>query len=307
MANRKKNRHGDTASLEQQAVAVAQAVDTAWQRGNNSGRRDVVLSVVATLAVVRQRDPGGDDLSEQFRAQSVDGFVDIARQIWTHLVNARPDLFHLVYPLMQWLFDDDCDHALRCTAKHTADAAVRAGQLDITGTDARYEVDLLGAVLTFLKSETARAAHGQTYTPNSIAALMARLNTPEEGTRVQDPAVGTGGLFRAAAEAMRDAGRDPTTVTWAGCDIDELAIAACAVNSILWDLGPRMLLCVGNSLSEGDWETRADRQRTEILQLTENIRTTKRMLGAVDLAQKLTELAAADAADQQPQSTTEEV
>lgn len=306
MPNRHTNRRGGTASLEQHTVAVAHAVDTAWQRDNNSGRRDVVLSVVATLALVRPRDPGGDDVGEQFRTLSADGFVDIARQIWTHLVNTRPDLFHLVYPVMHWLFDDDCDQSLRRTAKHTADSAVDAGQLDITGTDARYDIDLLGAVLTVLKSETARAAHGQTYTPNSLAQLMARLNTPEEGTRVQDPAVGTGGLFRAAAEAMREAGRDPTTVTWAGCDIDELAIAACAVNSILWDLGPRLLLYAGNSLSEGDWETRADRQRSEILQLTQQIRTTKRMLGALDLAQKLTKLTTDHAPDQQPRSTTEE-
>ncbi|NIJ10533.1 hypothetical protein FHU38_000877 [Saccharomonospora amisosensis] len=298
MANSKKNQRSITRNPEQHAFAIAQAVDTAWQKANNSGRRDVPLSVAATLALVGQRDPNGPDLGDQFRALTADEFAEISRQIWTQLVNARPDLTHLVYPLMQWLFTDP-EPALRQAARSTAEAALDAGQLQLTGTDARYDADLLGIVLTLLKSRTAVGANAQVYTPNSIASILAHLNTPEEHTSVQDPAVGSGGLFRAAAEAMREKGRDPTTVTWAGCDIDELAIAACAVNSILWGLGTRMLLYVGDTLAEGDWTTRAHQQRAEILRVAEAVRRDKQMIAAVRMAQHLTELVTDDMPEQE--------
>ncbi|GGM80934.1 hypothetical protein GCM10012275_59470 [Longimycelium tulufanense] len=115
------------------------------------------------------------------------------------------------------------------------------------------------------------------------------MTTPHEGDTVQDPAVGTGGLFRAAAQAMREQGRDPATVSWYGADIDDLAIAACAINSVLWGLGPRVVLCVANTLAEGDWASRAEAQRTEILQLAETIRRDKLMIHAFRTAQKITD------------------
>ena len=75
--------------------------------------------------------------------------------------------------------------------------------------------------------------------------------------------------------------------TWYGADIDDLAIAACAVNSLLWRLGPRMVLCVANTLTEGDWARRAEAQRGEVLQLAATIRRHKLMIKAVRAAQRL--------------------
>lgn len=276
------------------AVAIAEAVDTAWNQSNHSGRRDVALSVVAALSLVGQRAPHGPDLAEQLRAQTAEDFAGTLREIYTSVVNSRPDLTHLLYPLMHWVFDEPRP-ALQRAAKHTADAALHAGQLELTGTDNRYDTDLLGIVLTLLKSDSAGKANAQIYTPSALAetmgeVLMAELNTPRENESIMDPAVGTGGLFRAAAQVMRAKGQDPSTVSWYGADIDDLAIAACAVNSLLWRLGPHMLLCVADTLTEGDWVRRAEAQRTEILQLTEKIRRDKLMLNAVRTAQRLTEL-----------------
>lgn len=278
----------------QHAMEIAQAVATAWNASNHSGRRDVALSVVAALSLTEQRDPNGPDLTQQLRSQSPEEFAGTLRQIYTALVNARPDLTHLVYPLMEWLFNEP-DPALQRAAKHTADAALRAGQLDLTGTDRRYDTDLLGVVLALLKSENATGANAQIYTPAPIAdamssMLMAGINPPHEGQRVMDPAVGTGGLFRAAAQAMRSNGHDPATVSWYGADIDDLAIAACAVNSLLWGLGPRILLCVTNTLTEPDWATRAEAQREELIKLAEHIRRDKLMRAAIRAAQQLTEI-----------------
>uniref|UniRef100_UPI003570B0CD hypothetical protein n=1 Tax=Longimycelium tulufanense TaxID=907463 RepID=UPI003570B0CD len=133
----------------QHAVAIAQAVDTAWNKSHHSGRRDVALSVVAALSLVAQHDPDGPDLAGQLRTQSSEDFTGTLRKIYTALVNARPDLTHLVYPLMAWIFDEP-DTAVQQAAKHTADAALREGQLALTGTDRRFDTDLLGIVLTLL-------------------------------------------------------------------------------------------------------------------------------------------------------------
>lgn len=282
----------------QHAMEIAQAVATAWNKSNHSGRRDVALSVVAALSLAEQRDPNGPDLTEQLRSKSAEEFTSTLRQIYTALVNARPDLIHLIYPLMEWLFNEP-DAALQRAAKDTGDAALRAGQLDLTGTDSRYDTDLLGVVLALLKSDNATGANAQIYTPAPIAdamsyMLMAGINPAREGQRVMDPAVGTGGLFRAAAQVMRSNGQDPATVSWYGADIDDLAIAACAVNSLLWRLGPRILLCVANTLSEGDWATRAEAQRGEVVKLAETVRRDKLMLAAVRAVQHLTEIVATE-------------
>lgn len=232
----------------QHAVAIAQAVDTTWNKSNHSGRRDVALSVVAALALIGQRDPQGHEHTEQLRAQNAEDFSDTVRDIYTAVVNTRPDVTHLVFPLMQWVFDDP-HPALQQAAKRTANAALEEGQLDLTGTDNRHDTDLLGIVLTMLKSDSAGKANAQIYTPGPVADGMARMRAPEEHSSVCDPAVGTGGMLRAAARAMRGSDRDPTTVAWYGADVDELAIAACAVNALLWQLGPRILLCVANTLT----------------------------------------------------------
>lgn len=266
--------HRDAA---QHAVAIAQAVDTTWNKSNHSGRRDVALSVVAALALLGHRDPHGHGHAEQLRAQNAEDFSATLREIYTAVLNTRPDVAHLVFPLMEWIFDDP-QPSVQQAAKRTANAALEEGQLELTGTDKRHDTDLLGIVLTMLKSDTAGKANAQIYTPGPLADGMTRMSPPEEHSSVCDPAVGTGGLLRAAAQAMREHDRDPTTVAWYGADVDELAIAACAVNALAWQLGPRIVLCVANTLSEGDWPRRAEAQRAELLQLSQTIRRDKTML-----------------------------
>lgn len=278
----------------QHALEIAQTVTTAWNKTNHSGRRDVALSVVAALSLTKQRDPNGPDLTEQLCSQTPEEFTSTLREIYTVLVNARPDLTHLVYPLMEWVFNEP-DAAVQRAAKNTADAALRASQLDLTGTDSRFDVDLLGAVLTLLRSTNATGANAQIYTPAPLGdamgyMLMADLDPPQEGHNIMDPAVGTGGLFRAAAKVMRNNENDPATASWYGADIDDLAIAACAINSLLWGLGPRVLLCVADTLAEGDWATRAEAQREEIVKIAESARRRKQILAALRAVQQLTNI-----------------
>ena len=83
--------------------------------------------------------------------------------------------------------------------------------------------------------------------------------------------MGSGGMFRAVAASMRARNLDPTTVAWVGNDVDPLAVACAAVNSLIWGLGRDVTVWCANSLSadaEGDYD-RARAGRRELLELAE--------------------------------------
>lgn len=82
----------------------------------------------------------------------------------------------------------------------------------------------------------------------------------QESRRVAEPMMGTGGMLRAVGEVMREQGRDPRTVQWVGCDIDELAVACATVNRMIWNLGADIAFHAGNTLTPG-WEARAGATR----------------------------------------------
>src|SRR5690606_16779413 len=144
--------------------------------------------------------------------------------------------------------------------------------LSLTTDKTRRRVDLFGPALTLLKADKAQAAQGAFYTPSALSDLMARMLRLGDGETIHEPAVGTGGMLRTAAQAIRDQGRDPARVTWVGVDIDPLAIACAAVNAVLWGLGPRVLLGVGDALTD-DWYTRALAQREETIALADALDT----------------------------------
>lgn len=190
-----------------------------------------------------------------------------------------------VFPLATvWHGDTPVSAQARQGAHEAARAALAAGLFDLTGdTDRRHDVDLFGVLLTVMKSRTAKAAYGAFYTPTHIADLLAHLTLsgPQPVESVHEPAIGTGGLWRAAAQAIRDHGHDPARVLWVGADIDPLAIACAAVNAVLWGLGPRVLLTVGDTLTD-DVITRAHAQREEALHLAREVRRARRLFATLD-------------------------
>jgi hypothetical protein len=261
---------------ESHAHKVAEAVESAWHHTYGTGRLDIPVSVVVTLAAAPQQDAHGNDITTAMTTWDADDFMIYARRVWTSVIRARPEITHLLYPIIAWLFDGtDADQ--RHHAHAVAQAALRAGQLDLTGTDRRFDTDLLGTVLTILRPKTALQARGQFYTPASIAKLIARMNDVEEHRVVADPMMGTGGMFRAVAEAMREQGRDPRTIRWIGCDIDELAVACATVNSMSWCLGHDIVFHAGNTFTN-DWPTKALAQREELRQLAAGIERDKKMI-----------------------------
>ncbi|MFC5109014.1 N-6 DNA methylase [Kibdelosporangium philippinense] len=262
------------------AHKIAEAVAKAWHGSYGSGRLDVPLSVVSTLAAAPQNDSHGNDNTDAMITWSPDDFFAFARMIWRAVIQERPEITALLYPLIAWIFED-ADTELNSQACAVSRAALRARQLDLTGTDRRFDTDLLGTVLTVLRPASALKARGQFYTPACIAALLARMSDVEEHQAVEDPMVGTGGLFRAVAHVMRDVGRDPRTIQWVGCDIDELAVACATVNSMIWGLGRDIVFHVGDALTD-DWKAAALAQRDKLSQLAADITRYRALFALLD-------------------------
>jgi hypothetical protein len=154
-------------------------------------------------------------------------------------------------------------------------------KLILPGGDRRQEVDLLGTVLTMLRPPSALKGRGQFYALASLTRLMALMSDVDGMQRVLDPAMGTGGMFRAVAEVMREKGRTPATAQWLVCDIDELAVACTTVNSMIWNLGEDIAFCVAGALVE-DWEVKALAQRDELRRVAIDVQQYRAFFALLD-------------------------
>jgi hypothetical protein len=279
-----RTRRADPVNAERHAHKIAAAVDVAWHRGlSRAGRPEVPLGVVATMAIAGLIARPRSGLDGRLRSLSPEEFLSTARHVWSVTLKLRPDLVHLVCPLMGWLFECQ-DHGTVVRAKDVADAALDAGQLRLTATERRFDADLLGPVLGSLKARTATTANAQIYTPGDVAVALAALavDEPEPGHSFCDDAVGTGGLLRVAAQVVRAGGADPAAMIWYGADLDELAVAACAVNSLIWGLGPRIVLYVGDTLANADWPDRALQRRASALRTFSDLEKIAKLLQGPD-------------------------
>jgi N-6 DNA methylase len=276
--NEPKHRTGKTSSsspinAECHALKIAVDVAGAWHKGSGPAWPEVPLGVVATIAMAGINAPRGQELVQVLREQSPEEFVATARYTWAITLQSRPDLAAWVYPILNWLFEDT-DQRLRARIKRTADAALDARQLDLTATDRRDAADLLGPVLGALRAPANAKVNAQMYTPGDIARALTALALDDirPGQSFCDDTVGTGGLFRVAAETIRGRGLDPAGMIWLGADVDELAVAAAAVNSMIWQLGPRIVLYAGDILTQPNWPAVAERQRARLLDQVDGLR-----------------------------------
>ncbi|NBH06041.1 N-6 DNA methylase [Amycolatopsis sp. SID8362] len=258
-------------NAEAHALKVAVQVARAWHKGSGPDQAHVPLGIVATIAVAGLAK-GIDKVAEEVRSASPVEFVHNARRIWAATLARRPDLALSIRPLLGWLFADLSELALQ-RIKRTADAAVEAGQLDLTATERRFDCDLFGPVLGALRSRNEMKVNAQMYTPGDIArALIAvALGDLKAGQSFCDDTVGTGGILRAAAAVVCNRGFDPAEMLWFGADTDELAVACAAVNGLLWELGPRVVLYVGDVLAHPNWPDEALRRRAKFLERLDSL------------------------------------
>lgn len=270
-------------SPDAHAARIAERVVDAWHSACGSDRLEIPLSTIAALTMLAPPHDKRAETANTLLDMTPEQFAGVVRVYWTQFIVMRPDLVNAAWPLAAvWVHPDERistedTHA----AKVVIDAAIRADLLGLTGCDRREDTDLLGIVLTLLRPHSALQGRGQYYTPSAVALMMAEMLDIAENTSVCEPTVGTGGMFRAAAESMRARNRDPATVWWVGGDIDPYAIACLAVNAVLWRLGHKVVLGVGNSLTE-DWIPKAIALRNEPRQLAASLHRDRQLLAAIN-------------------------
>lgn len=216
--------------------------------GGSSNEREVQLTALATGALLLG---AGDDMvaasMAHFAAATTDTVADLGN-LWQAATDGAPFLHPRIRALTGWLEhagDQDVHVAKRTFAALTQIDLARTTEPDNIGSD------LLGPTYLFLRSPADRKATGAFYTPWSLSSLIATMVTPREGDITTEPTCGSGGMVIAAAQAMRDRGRDPATCTWVLNDLDPLAVALAGVNAVIHGLGPRVRLCCGDGLLLG--------------------------------------------------------
>lgn len=263
------------------ARRVADAVARVWHPTYGTRELEVPLSVVAGLSLI-QPGPEEHALARTADRRAGGVLLDMVRVQWHHAIHNRPDLAAPLAPLVwPWHGDHPVSGSTLDTARDIAAAATGAGLFDLTAeTETRRSVDVLAPVLMTLHGEHPRRRQRGAYM--SVAAVSAHLPGVASFRVVRDPALGTGQLWRAVAQAMRVAGRDPAEATWLGLDLEPVAVGCAATNAITWELGPNVVLGIGGAL-DGEAEARAFVQREHALQVAEEARADQRVRTALHL------------------------
>ena len=96
--------------------------------------------------------------------------------------------------------------------------------------------DLLGAAYEYLIGEFAETAGkkgGEFYTPRDVVRLMVRLIKPQQGMRVYDPCVGSGGMLIHSKEYVEETGGNPRDLALYGQDSNGGVWAICKMNLLM--------------------------------------------------------------------------
>ncbi|CAM3301914.1 N-6 DNA methylase [Tsukamurella hominis] len=179
------------------------------------------------------------------RLSCLDDTAENTRTLWQLQARSFPYLEPRIGALTGWL-DRAADHEVEALG---ACYGVLA-DCDLFGSFEQAGGDLLGPVYSILRGRSGQQAAGAFYTPMSLALLIGAMATPDEGTHIAEPCCGAGGLVLGTIAAMRSAGKNPDTCTWALNDLDPLAVALAGVNMSAHGIIDVVLTC-GNGLLLG--------------------------------------------------------
>ena len=99
--------------------------------------------------------------------------------------------------------------------------------------------DLLGAAYEYLIkyfADSAGKKGGEFYTPAEVRKLMVRIVKPQEGMRIYDPTVGSGGFLIEARQFVEEQGQNPTNLALYGQELNGLTWSICKMNMIFHDI-----------------------------------------------------------------------
>ncbi|MGW0731690.1 N-6 DNA methylase [Streptomyces sp. NPDC002851] len=273
-----------------------------WHNRHGGTAIEVPIGVVAALALIRQKDLDGPDLKEQILAQDGPQLIAMLREIWSMHWLHRPDLIDRARILHEWL-NDDVDEYRVSAVQAVAEIALRRGLFDLTAHAdpfLRAATDVLSAAMTCLRSHGARQGLGEFHTPAPVADAMADMvvagqvmeipllaDEPKRGEHIHDPAAGSGGLLRAAAQHLREHDLDPADFQWSMVDIDQIAAACGAVNAIIWALGPKVTVACDDSLANPNAVTDAMKQARAVFEHRDELLGKARLVAAIRQAEQM--------------------
>ncbi|WP_406260537.1 SAM-dependent methyltransferase [Streptomyces chartreusis] len=239
----------------------------AWWLENRGGTSDLPIAVgtLATLALAAPSTPAGPDYGPLIIPLNDEELTDSLRAVWNSLWAYDPVLTDAARPLHEWLAQPS-----GTDTRGLADYArilVRAGLLEYASDLTRCEQeDVLGLLVQRMRSYAGRQAAGQFFTPANVANHHTEVLLTEPvapGSRLLEPCAGTGTMVRAAAATLRFQGADPASYRWWMNDIDPLLVACCAVNAVLWRLGPDVTVSCGDTFRDPKELEAPARQRAE--------------------------------------------
>ncbi|AJC58623.1 N-6 DNA methylase [Streptomyces sp. 769] len=237
------------------ARKIAENVIDAWHQSFGGSSIDVPLGTVAALALLRNRPGLADWILNLQPHQLPQFFKEIYLGYWVK----RPDLIARAIRLHDWAWNPDPDTQQLRAVHAITHRAINTGLLDLTGHDdpwRRSEADVLSPLLTGLRHKSDKKWRGEYHTPACVSDLMANMTVDKKfikpGMSFREPAVGSGGMLRSIAQRLRDLGLNPHDFHWYGNDVDALAAACAAVNTIIWDLGPNCFIGCADSLAPED-------------------------------------------------------
>lgn len=276
------------------AFDLAGAVSSAWHHAHGGSRIEIPVGTVAALALWPLRGPDAYLAADWWLSLDDTELLAAFRECWARMWIMRPDLIDRATPLHKWVDDEKPDPRRAVAVRAVVEAAITNGLLHLTTSDdpdLRSTTDVIGILLTVMRSEGAHDALAEIHTPPDVAYLMARMlldDMPlEPGMKFDEPAGGTGGMYRATVQVMRERGIDPHQFGWSLTDIDPLAAAGAAVNAILWDLGPHVLIGCGDTLHEGNVYARAAREALESLERRDRLHSQAVFLAAIQKVEAL--------------------
>ncbi|RKE03001.1 hypothetical protein [Streptomyces sp. TLI_171] len=254
--------------------AIASACADSWYRERGGARVQIPIGAVAALALWPIKGPDAWMQGSWWLSLDEEQLAAALRECWARWWIQRPDLIHRAAPLHNWLNDDAVRTAAMPAVKAVIRTAITEGVLELVSSGdawARTDTDVLGWMVTLMRSGGERQALAEFPTPPDMAALMSRFLLVEQakditpGQAFHDPTSGTGAMIRALALHLYDRGLNPADFSWAMTDLDQTSAAVAACCSILWELGPRVLVWCGDTLREGDGPDRAAAEKAKLI------------------------------------------
>ncbi|MER8002072.1 N-6 DNA methylase [Streptomyces sp. NPDC095613] len=243
----------------QHAHKIAEGVIGAWFTSFGGSSIEIPIGTVGALALLRQPKAVGPELANWVLSLQSGELPQLIKEIYLGHWITRPDLINRAIPIHDWAWNPSPDPQQLRAVHAVTNQAVNAGLLELTGHSDPYrraQSDVLSPLLTGLRHKSDKKWRGEYHTPASVTDLMARVLVDEDFAQpdkaIGEPAVGSGGMLRSIAQRLRELQRNPHDYSWYGNDVDPLAAACAAVNTIIWDLGPRALIGCADSLANGD-------------------------------------------------------